>query len=104
MLNQWDAEALKPLAEKRDLMIGITPAKPVNIAGFQCVYLPPLWQRVIDIPILVNALLKDIGEGQGFAKITVDETLLQNLQRRDWPDNVSGLKATLKQWLQTGQL
>jgi two-component system, NtrC family, nitrogen regulation response regulator GlnG len=55
------------------------------------VNLPPLRERLEDIPILAPRLLEDLGRGE----VVLSETTLAALHNRSWPGNVRELKNVL---------
>ncbi len=55
------------------------------------VNLPPLRERLDDVPILVPRLLEDLGRGE----VVVAEATLAALHNRSWPGNVRELKNVL---------
>lgn len=62
------------------------------------VHMPPLRERVEDLPMLVRALLERISEDRRVdAHIEPDETLLASLSRHRWPGNVRELRNYLEQ-------
>ncbi|MBW2456667.1 MAG: sigma 54-interacting transcriptional regulator [Deltaproteobacteria bacterium] len=81
-------------ATRRDLV------RAVNQGGFRSdlyfrvaqvrVELPPLDHRVEDIPILVRAMLKDLGDEGAYERVTNQQ--LERLMRYDWPGNVRELR------------
>ena len=81
-------------ATRRDLV------RAVNSGGFRSdlyfrvalvkVDLPPLRQRLEDIPILVKRMLKDLGDESAYERVS--NTTLERLMRHDWPGNVRELR------------
>jgi transcriptional regulator with GAF, ATPase, and Fis domain len=60
--------------------------------------LPPLRDRLEDLPLLVPALLERIGTERGIdAHFEPDATLLEALGRHHWPGNVRELRGYLEQ-------
>jgi DNA-binding NtrC family response regulator len=55
------------------------------------VHLPPLRERLDDIPILVPRLLEDLGRGE----VVLSENTMAALRDRGWPGNVRELKNVL---------
>jgi DNA-binding NtrC family response regulator len=55
-------------------------------------HLPPLHERPVDIPLLVNHFLQAIATVYRRPGITIDEAGLQWLQRLPWPGNVRELR------------
>ncbi len=80
-------------ATRRDLV------RAVNQGGFRSdlyfrvaqvkIELPSLGERVEDIPILVRAMLKELGDEQSYERVTNQQ--LERLMRYDWPGNVREL-------------
>ncbi|WP_235580849.1 sigma 54-interacting transcriptional regulator [Pseudorhodoferax sp. Leaf265] len=60
--------------------------------------LPPLRERLDDLPLLVEHLLEDIGARMGQA-VDIDAHGLALLQQHDWPGNVRELRNTLERAL-----
>jgi DNA-binding NtrC family response regulator len=54
------------------------------------VELPPLRQRLEDIPALVRRMMTDLGDKEAYDRITTDS--LERLMRHDWPGNVRELR------------
>jgi DNA-binding NtrC family response regulator len=54
------------------------------------VELPPLRQRLEDIPALVRRMMVDLGDKEAYDRITTDS--LERLMRHDWPGNVRELR------------
>lgn len=54
------------------------------------VEMPSLRARLDDIPILVGAMLRELGDADGLARVSGDE--LARLIRHDWPGNVRELR------------
>ncbi|HEY4120813.1 MAG TPA: sigma 54-interacting transcriptional regulator [Byssovorax sp.] len=81
-------------ATRRDLV------RAVNSGGFRSdlyfrvaqvkVDLPPLRQRLEDIPVLVKRMLKDLGDESAYERVS--NTTLERLTRHDWPGNVRELR------------
>jgi DNA-binding NtrC family response regulator len=59
--------------------------------GAGVVHLPPLRERLDDLPILVPRLLEDLGRSD----VEVTESTLAALRAHNWPGNVRELKNTL---------
>ncbi|WP_020208062.1 sigma-54-dependent transcriptional regulator [Gilvimarinus chinensis] len=55
------------------------------------IYIPPLRQRLEDIPLLVEHFLADFNK-QYQAEVGIDEASLRRLQTYDWPGNVRELR------------
>ncbi len=54
------------------------------------VELPPLRERVEDIPLIVRAVLQSIGDPGAYSRITTET--LERIMRRAWPGNVRELQ------------
>jgi DNA-binding NtrC family response regulator len=54
--------------------------------------LPPLRQRLDDIPALAEAILRDLNQKHGLKITGIDNEALARLQRHDWPGNVRELR------------
>lgn len=63
--------------------------------GNHVVLLPPLRQRVADIPALARHFLARIGEQPGLRPLGITDGALALLSAYDWPGNVRQLQATL---------
>jgi DNA-binding NtrC family response regulator len=62
------------------------------------VHMPPLRERLEDLPLLVRALLDAIAEDRGLAAhIEPDAQLIETLSRHGWPGNVRELRNYLEQ-------
>jgi Nif-specific regulatory protein len=57
--------------------------------------MPPLRERVADIPDLAKFLINKIGTNQG-RELTIDDSGLKILMRYDWPGNVRELENSLE--------
>ena len=57
--------------------------------------LPPLRERLEDMPELVEHILRDLGPQQQDRR-NVEEELVRRLQRYDWPGNVRELRNVLE--------
>jgi len=63
------------------------------------VRMPPLRERLEDLPVLVPALLERIARERGVAHpLAPDEDLYERLGRYAWPGNVRELRNYLEQW------
>ncbi len=58
--------------------------------------LPPLRDRVEDIPLLVHHFLQRLGRELGKPDLTLDEPVMQALQAYHWPGNVRELENVLE--------
>jgi DNA-binding NtrC family response regulator len=107
---------LRALAEQRIKPVGSNTYRPVNVrviaatrrdlvrevnaGGFRSdlyfrvaqvrVEVPPLRQRVEDIPAIVRKMTTDLGKPSDFERITRES--LERLMRHDWPGNVRELR------------
>lgn len=107
---------LRALAEQRIKPVGSNTYRPVNVrvlaatrrdlvrevndGNFRSdlyfrvaqvkVELPPLRQRLEDIPLLVRRMLQDMGDKSAYDRIPNDS--LERLMRHDWPGNVRELR------------
>jgi Nif-specific regulatory protein len=59
------------------------------------IQMPPLRERVADIPDLANFLINKIGNSQG-RELSIDDSGLRVLMRYDWPGNVRELENRLE--------
>ena len=57
-----------------------------------CIHLPPLRERLEDIPLLVNAFLKDMSARHSKTITTVTPEVMNRLMRYNWPGNVRELR------------
>lgn len=62
-----------------------------RLSGLE-IFVPPLRQRVADIPILVDCLLRRIAEGSGEPAKSLAERAMLWLQEYSWPNNFCELK------------
>jgi DNA-binding NtrC family response regulator len=118
---------LRALAEQRIKAVGSNNYRPVNVrvvaatrrdlvrevnAGtfrsdlyFRVaqlrVELPPLRDRLEDIPALVRKMMIDIGDKEAYNRITTDS--LERLMRHDWPGNVRELRNVISVALAFGK-
>ena len=60
------------------------------------IHLPPLRQRPEDIPLLVAAFLKTLGEAYSKPDLQVDPVLMHYLETYSWPGNVRQLRNTVE--------
>jgi DNA-binding NtrC family response regulator len=65
----------------------------INIVALQ---VPPLRERLEDLPELVQALLQRANREVGKAVTAVEQAVLDRLQRHDWPGNVRELEHVIK--------
>jgi DNA-binding NtrC family response regulator len=66
------------------------------------VRLPPLRERLEDLPLLVNAILEESRESGGSATFSLDDRLLEALRARHWAGNVRELKNVVQRALVLG--
>ena len=64
--------------------------------------LPPLRDRLDDLPELISYFVEQIAPGLGVSPLPHDPTLLQRLTRYDWPGNVRELKNLIERSLILG--
>jgi DNA-binding NtrC family response regulator len=107
---------LRALAEQRIKSVGSNTYRPVNVRVVTAtrrdlvrevnsgtfrsdlyfrvaqvkIELPPLRQRLEDIPSLVRNMMEDMGDKNAYNRITNDS--LERLMRHDWPGNVRELR------------
>lgn len=110
---------LRALAEQRIKAVGSNTYRPVNVrvvaatrrdlvrevnaGSFRSdlyfrvaqirVELPPLRERLEDIPALVRKMMVDLGEKGAYERVTTES--LERLMRHDWPGNVRELRNVL---------
>jgi transcriptional regulator with PAS, ATPase and Fis domain len=65
------------------------------------VRLPPLRERLEDLPLLVHAILEESGESGG-GRLQLDDRLLEALRARHWAGNVRELKNVVQRALVLG--
>jgi DNA-binding NtrC family response regulator len=61
------------------------------------IFVPPLRQRVEDIPILASWLLRRLADGSGHAPKLLAEATVARLQERAWPSNLHELERVIAQ-------
>ena len=66
----------------------------LNVIGIE---LPPLRERIDDIPLLAAALLERAARDNGRDTPTLSPTVIDRLQRHEWPGNVRELENVLTQ-------
>lgn len=64
--------------------------------------LPSLKERREDIPLLINAFLKDARLKYGNAQVEIPSSLLDSLVHYNWPGNVRELQALIERFVLTG--
>jgi DNA-binding NtrC family response regulator len=60
------------------------------------IHMPPLRERLEDLPILVNAFIQDTCEQNGFAQKRISPQALQQLARMQWNGNVRELRNAIE--------
>ena len=60
------------------------------------IVVPPLRERIEDVPILANVLLAELSEEMGARKVRLSERALAKLMDYDWPGNVRELRNVLE--------
>ena len=65
----------------------------VNIIYIQ---VPPLRERVEDIPSLTQSLLRNIGRGRNTEEVAISSSAMATLQRYTWPGNIRELRNVLE--------
>lgn len=60
------------------------------------IHLPPLRQRLVDLPVLCQTLLHNIGNDLGRPDLVISESALQALKQQPWPGNIRQLKNALE--------
>jgi DNA-binding NtrC family response regulator len=64
------------------------------------VHLPPLRERIEDLPVLVESLMAGLAEKMKLEKLpALDKRLLEGLAAHNWPGNIRELKNTLERGL-----
>ncbi len=66
------------------------------------VELPPLRQRTGDIPLLVEAFIRELAERHGSAVRGVSPDVMRVLQAQEWPGNVRELRNAVENMVVTG--
>jgi len=59
------------------------------------IQLPPLRERLDDIPVLAEFFLQRITRKQGMAQIKLSEQAIESLKLHNWPGNVRELENTI---------
>ena len=85
--NRAPDEAIKKGMLREDLYYRL------NVFGLQ---LAPLRQRLDDLPVLIEAILKDLNRKHGCRSTGVVPDLLVRLQNHSWPGNVRELRNVLE--------
>jgi len=65
----------------------------LNVFGLQ---LPPLRQRLEDLPVLCEAIIGDLNRKHGLKIAGVESSMLYHLQKHSWPGNVRELRNVLE--------
>jgi len=60
------------------------------------IHLPPLRERIGDIPLLAERFLKELSERSGRQVLGLDEEALRRMQMYDWPGNVRQLENVME--------
>ena len=123
------AKLLRVLETSRVMSVGSTREKPVDVRVLTAtntdlqkavdekrfrrdlydrlnvvrIDIPPLRQRVEDIPLLVRSLLNRLGREHDLVVPEIEEAALATLQRYPWPGNVRELRNMLESVLILGQ-
>jgi chemotaxis protein methyltransferase CheR len=66
--------------------------------------LPPLRQRIADIPLLLQWFMERLSRKMGKPPVELSQNMLRALQNYHWPGNVRELKNMIESALITGQL
>jgi transcriptional regulator with PAS, ATPase and Fis domain len=85
--NRQPEEAIRKGMLRDDLFYRL------NVFG---IHLPPLRQRLDDLPLLVEAMINDLNEKHGTRVTSVGSDVLMRLQNHDWPGNVRELRNVLE--------
>ena len=85
--NRPPEEAIKKGQLREDLYYRL------NVFGLE---LPPLRRRLDDIPVLAEAILKDLSEKHNIRVTGLEPEVLVRLQRHSWPGNVRELRNVLE--------
>ena len=85
--NRTPEEAIKKGMLREDLFYRL------NVFGLQ---LTPLRQRLDDLPVLIEAILKELNQKHGCRITGVVPDLLARLQNHSWPGNVRELRNVLE--------
>jgi DNA-binding NtrC family response regulator len=64
------------------------------------VHLPPLRERVDDIPVLASRFVQAVSHSYGRDDLSISPAALQWLKRQDWPGNIR----QLRQWIERAAL
>ncbi len=74
-----------------------------RIASF-VVKVPPLRERVEDIPLFVDYFLKKSTAGRSGKRLNVTAEVIENLKKRKWKGNIRELKNMVEKWLIFGEV
>ena len=85
--NKTLAEALKKNELREDLYYRL------NVFH---IHLPPLRERLDDLPLLAEALLRDLNRKHGTRIVDIATEVMDEFQRYRWPGNVRELRNTLE--------
>ena len=88
------------------LYIGIISSQPFTLhyTEVNTAHIPALRDRVLDIPILTQVLLRKLEADNHVPPKPMNETQLQQLQRKPLPGNMVELRFLLEKWLMSGVL
>lgn len=81
-------EQLEEGAFREDLFYRLHEAK---------VLLPPLRERMVDVPLLVDQFLENFAEETETPKKEITDRVVRELMSRQWPGNIRQLKSTVRQ-------
>ncbi len=68
-----------------------------------CVWVPPLADRIEDIPLLIRHFIQKYKHFNPTAPLELDGEQLAELSERNWPGNIRELESTIKRWIVLGQ-
>ncbi|MGA7617134.1 MAG: sigma-54 dependent transcriptional regulator [Thermoanaerobaculia bacterium] len=88
------SEAVSTGAFRRDLFFRLSVIR---------LHIPPLRERLEDIPILSNALLERLGKNLGVSRPRISARAVERLSRYSWPGNVRELRNVLERALLTAR-
>jgi two-component system response regulator AtoC len=71
----------------------------INVVNIQ---LPPLRERAVDIPVLVNFFLEQYNEKYNCRAKAVSSGLMEQLQRYHWPGNIRELENLMRRYVILG--
>jgi len=105
------AAALKGLSSRRGPRVIATVKTPIatlseqnrvhadfaeELSGFTEIAIPPLSKRPGDIPLLVDAFIRNACAGTKMSLKTIDINILDFLTRRTWKENIAELKSVVE--------